>query len=72
MIQQYTPANPYVTVGDRIRLVYMADDPDPIPPRSEGTVIHTNLFQGQLQLAVKWDSGRTLNVIDPVDRYEKI
>jgi len=72
MIQQYTPANPHVAVGDRIRLVYMDADPDPIPPGSEGQVTHTTLFQGQLQIAVKWDSGRTLNVIDPIDRYEKI
>ena len=72
MIRKYIPANPYVTVGDRVRLVYMADDPHPIPPRSEGVVTQIALVQQQLQVSVKWDNGRTLGLIDPIDRYEKI
>ena len=72
MIQKYTPANPYLVVGDRVRLVYMSDDPYPIPPRSEGVVTQLALVQEQLQVSVKWDSGRTLGLIDPLDRYEKI
>jgi hypothetical protein len=50
----------------------MADDPHPIPPRSEGVVTQIALVQQQLQVSVKWDNGRTLGLIDPIDRYEKI
>lgn len=57
--------------GDRIRLVEMGEDPDPIPSGMEGTVTHcTDLkFVGEpeLQVGVKWDNGRSLSCIVPPD-----
>ena len=57
--------------GDRIRLVHMPDDPDPIPAGSEGVV--TNVTNGPLaQITVDWDNGRSLSLIPGVDRFEII
>jgi hypothetical protein len=55
--------------GDRIRLLAMPDDPDPIPTGSTGTVISatTGAFA---QIDVEWDNGRTLALIPGVDQYE--
>ena len=55
-----------VPEGARIRLLAMADDPDPVAVGSRGTVVGGN--GGQLW--VRWDSGRTLSLIVGVDRYE--
>jgi hypothetical protein len=57
--------------GDRIRLLAMPDDPDPIPLGSTGTVISvtTGPFA---QIEVDWDNGRTLALIPGVDRFEVI
>lgn len=59
-----------VKVGDRIELVRMADDPDPIAPGERGTVDYVGpLMQGigQRQVGVQWDSGRSLMVVLPID-----
>ncbi len=57
--------------GDRIRLISMPNDPDPIPAGSTGTVISatTGTFA---QIDVDWDNGRTLALIPGVDQYEII
>ena len=56
--------------GDRIRLIEMPDDPCPIPPNSEGTVDRVQpLWDNQIQIGVKWDSGRTLSLIYPKDTF---
>ena len=57
--------------GDRIRLLSMPDDPDPIPAGSTGTVVSvtTGTFA---QLEVEWDNGRSLALIPGVDQYEII
>ena len=63
-------------VGDRVRLIAMPDDPDPIPAGATGTVlaVTTGRFA---QIEVEWDalpngSRRTLALIPGVDRYEII
>ena len=60
----------HVKKGDRIRLVHMPDDPDPIPVGSEGTVV--DVTDGPLaQITVKWiGMNRTLALIPGVDRFE--
>jgi hypothetical protein len=67
--------------GDRIRMVQMGVDPNngkpdpcPIEPGDTGTVIGNGCSwrDGTVQYSVKWDSGRTLGIIVPVDTVEKI
>lgn len=64
--------------GERIRLVKMGEDPDPVPVGSCGTVKHVQpLFlcgdkNPQTQFLIKWDSGRGLNCICPPDIIERI
>lgn len=54
--------------GDRIRLLRMPNDPDPVPVGSEGTVWRAD----DIQIGVKWDNGRRLNLIPDVDEWEVI
>ncbi len=63
-LQAPPPASP----GTRIRLVAMDNDPDPIPPGSEGTVSGGN----GAQMWVRWDSGRTLMLLVGRDDWEVI
>lgn len=59
--------------GDRIRLVRMEVDPDPIEPGSEGTVREVNLLTfSDSQLWVDWDNGRSLSLLVGVDEWEII
>jgi hypothetical protein len=60
-----------IRTGDRIRLLSMPDDPDPIPVGSTGTI--EAVTEGPLgQVWVRWDSSRTLALIPGVDRFEVI
>ena len=61
-----------VKTGDRIRLLSMPDDPDPIPAGSKGVVI--DVTDGPLaQITVEWIGiNRTLALIPDVDRFEII
>lgn len=54
--------------GDRVRLVRMDDDPDPIPVGSTGTVSFVN-FDTQ-QAWVEWDNGRSLALVLGKDEVE--
>ena len=58
--------------GDRIRLIAMPDDPDPIPAGSEGMVVEVTT--GPLaQIVVKWiGMKRSLALVPGVDRFEII
>jgi hypothetical protein len=60
--------------GDRIRLLSMADDPDPIEPGATGTVTaackHGSGRQAWWQVQVEWDNGRGLMLSLPADRIE--
>jgi hypothetical protein len=60
--------------GDRVRLVFMPDDPDPIPEGTEGTVEGVvDIDWGQdkkKQVYVRWDNGRTLSCVCPPDFLE--
>ena len=60
--------------GDRIRLIAMPDDPDPIPTGEVGTVIevrrHGDGNNVWHQVDVEWDHGRTLMLTLPPDQIE--
>jgi len=59
--------------GDRIRLLAMHDDPDPIPVGQVGTVDGVARHGGKDawdQIDVAWDNGRTLMLVWPPDRFE--
>jgi hypothetical protein len=60
--------------GDRIRLVAMPDDPDPVPQGTTGTVqaVHPHGSSGGqwLQVEVNWDNGRKLMLSVPPDQFE--
>jgi hypothetical protein len=68
-------ADPYsIEVGDRIRLLDMPNDPDPVPAGTEGVVkMVTDIGfrqKKEIQLVVKWDNGRSLSCICPPDLVE--
>ena len=57
--------------GDHIRMIEMPNDPDPIPPGSEGVVV--DVTDGPLaQILVDWKNGRSLALLPGVDRFEII
>lgn len=53
-------------VGKRIKMIKMANDPNPIEPGAMGTI---KMVDGIGQLHVNWDNGRTLAVIPDKDEY---
>ena len=53
--------------GDRIRLLSMPQDPDPIPVGSLGTVVAVHEHHDWMQVDVDWDNGRTLMLTMPDD-----
>jgi hypothetical protein len=60
--------------GDRIRLIAMPDDPNPIPPGTTGTIKsvkqHGAGRDAWVQVEVEWDTGRKLMLSVPPDRLE--
>ena len=60
--------------GDRIRLVSMTGDPDPIPVGQLGMVVsvsrHGSGKDAWNQIDVAWDNGRTLMLVCPPDEFE--
>lgn len=58
-------------IGDRIELIEMLDDPDPIPIGTQGTVNYVGKITGLgQQIGVKWDNDRTLMLIGGVDGFK--
>jgi hypothetical protein len=56
------------SVGDRIRLIEMPNDPCPIEPGTLGTVTFVN--ETVHQIGVKWDVKRSLILVIGVDKFE--
>jgi hypothetical protein len=60
--------------GQRIKLIRMPDDPNPIPPGTTGTItsISEVMVPGSpfTQVGVNWDNGRTLMLCVPPDEVE--
>lgn len=55
-------------IGHRVRLIQMFEDPYPIEPGSEGVVMNI----GADVIMVKWDNGRTLGMINGMDKFELV
>ncbi len=60
---------PQVSVGDRVRLIAMGQDPCPVPPGTLGTVWAVDALG---TVHVVWDNGRTLGLVPQVDRYDLV
>ena len=60
--------------GDRIRLIKMPNDPNPIESGATGIVTQINSVDafGEDHLIVNWDNGRDLNLIVGEDEFEVI
>ncbi len=58
--------------GDRIRLLSMPMDPDPIPVGSLGTVVEVIDHHDWIQVDVDWDYGRSLMLTLPEDTFELV
>jgi hypothetical protein len=55
--------------GDRVELIAMPNDPNPIAPGTQGTVWHDPVWVFDTwTIGVKWDNGGTLNLVVPPDR----
>lgn len=58
-------------IGDKIRMLGMQNDPDPIPVGTIGTVTGiTKISAVETQVSVNWENGRTLMVLIPFDNFE--
>ena len=57
-----------VNVGDKIRLIRMVNDSNPVPSGTEGTVYHV----GGGVANVRWDNGRNIGVIIGEDKFSVI
>jgi hypothetical protein len=58
--------------GDRIRLLSMPMDPDPIPVGSLGTVVEVIDHHDWIQVDVDWDNSRSLMLTLPEDTFELV
>ena len=62
--------------GDRVRLLRMQDDPDPIVPGATGTVVSAARYgfgkDSWTQIDISWDNGRLLMLVSPPDEFEII
>jgi hypothetical protein len=59
-------------IGDRIRLISMPNDPDPVPVGTAGTVAGIYPQRDWTQIDVNWDNGRTLMLSIPDDCVERL
>jgi len=62
--------NPKLKSGDNIILIYMKDPYSPIPGGTKGVVEYTSkdpFDEGEEIISVKWDNGRTLNLVSSED-----
>jgi hypothetical protein len=60
------------TVGDKIRLIEMVDDPNPLPTGSVGVVQRVTRLGEFTQVDVDWESGRSLTLTIPPDSAQVI
>ncbi len=54
--------------GDRVKLISMGNDPDPVESGTEGTIYHI----GGGVVNIDWDNGRTLGLVIGEDQFSVI
>jgi hypothetical protein len=59
--------NPKVKIGDRVVCIQMQDDNVNVPVGTKGTVQKISKNPWGTQIAVEWDNGSTLSLLDDVD-----
>lgn len=58
-------------VGDKVKLLKMDNDPNPIPIGTTGTITNINeVSKNFTQVSVDWDNGRSLMLCLPEDQIE--
>jgi len=62
--------NPKLKEGDRVVVLHMDDDINPIPMGTSGTVLKHSVVFGDDQYYIKWDNGGRLSLIDGVDMWD--
>lgn len=55
--------------GTRLELIFMGNDPNPVPPGTRGTV---ELVNSLGDIEVNWDNGRSLSLIPGEDSFRKL
>lgn len=63
--------NPELNEGDRVVLIKMGEDPNPISPMTRGTVKKVVRIGDLKHYEVSWDDKRTLSLIPEVDKWVK-
>jgi hypothetical protein len=53
-------------VGARVKMIWMGEDPDPIPVGAEGTIEYIDDLG---TVHVRWDNGRFLGLIPSHDKW---
>ena len=62
-----------LTIGARVRIIEMPNDPNPVPRGTEGTINYIGKFPGPgQQIGVAWDNGSTLMLIVGEDEFELV
>lgn len=65
--------NESLSQGDRVELLSMPNDPDPIDVGTKGIVTDNGVeLQGQKIWGVRWDNGRSLNLLEGEDSWKKL
>jgi hypothetical protein len=62
--------NPRLKVGDRVQIMHMEDEMDIIPMGTWGTVERVSNVMDEDIYGVKWDNGKTLNILSTTDVWD--
>ena len=61
---------PKLKVGDRVQILHMEDEMDIIPMGTWGTVERVSNVMDEDIYGVKWDNGKTLNILSTADVWD--
>lgn len=62
-------------IGQRVELVRMDNDPNPVPIGSRGVIVaisESGDSRYHTHVGVKWDNGRSLSVLLPLDEIRLV